>query len=264
MLNTFIIYLLDSGLLVVFVTGVLGVSILLGGFFGRRLRQQTGQQAVSTDELTINAIPGLMSLVVAFSFSGAYQRFDYRTGLIIEEYNAISTSYAFVSTLSESRQARVRDDYRRVLDQRIAMYQKTDRQELDRRANDLEQSLQVLWNDAVSAVRATPYPDKLISGQILLTITEMGDALERRKHASKQHPPAIIYSLLFLLIAIGAFITGYSNAVANRHAVTFVSMYILLMAAVFRITVNLEHPLHGMITLDDFTRQLTQLRAQME
>ena len=56
MLNTFIIYLLDSGLLVVFVTGVLGVSILLGGFFGRRLRQQTGQQAVSTDELTINAI----------------------------------------------------------------------------------------------------------------------------------------------------------------------------------------------------------------
>jgi hypothetical protein len=264
MLNTFIIYLLDSGLLVLFVTGVLGASILLGGFFGKRLRQQTGQQAVSTDELTINAILGLMSLVVAFTFSGAYQRFDYRTGLIIEEYNAISTSYAFVSTLPESRQARVREDYRRVLDQRISMYQKTDRQELDRRANDLEQSLQVLWNDAVSAVRATPYPDKLISGQILLTITEMGDALERRKHASKQHPPAIIYSLLFLLIAIGAFITGYSNAVANRHAVTFVSMYILLMAAVFCITVNLEHPLHGMITLDDFTRQLTQLRALME
>lgn len=264
MLNSFIIYLLDSGLLVLFVVFVLGASILLGSFFGRRCREETGQGAVATDELTINAILGLMSLVVAFTFSGAYQRFDYRTSLIVEEYNAISTSYAFVSTLPESKQGKLREDYRQVLDQRIALYQQKDRAQFDRRSADLEKSLQDLWNDAVSAVRATPYPDKLISGQILLTITEMGDALERRKHASKQHPPAIIYSILFLLIAIGAFITGYSNAVANRHAVTFVSIYICLMAAVFCITVNLEHPLHGMITLNDFTRQLIDLRALME
>lgn len=264
MLNNFVIFLLDSRLLILFVAVVLGVSIYLGGCFGKRCRDTSGQSTIATDELTINAILGLMSLVVAFTFSGAYERYDYRTSLIIEEYNAISTSYAFVSTLPEGRQEMLRKDYRRVVDERIALYGHKNPEDFGRSAAELEQSVTTLWNDAVAAVKATPYPDKLIAGQILPTITEMGDALERRKHASKRHPPAVIYSLLFLLIAIGAFITGYSNAVANRHAVTFVSVYICLMAAVFCITVNLEHPLHGLITLDDFTQQLRELRASME
>jgi hypothetical protein len=67
---------------------------------------------------------GLFSLLVAFTFSGAAERYDHRRQLIAEETNNIGTAWLREDLLSTSDQLPVRELFRRYLDSRLQTYRK--------------------------------------------------------------------------------------------------------------------------------------------
>src|SRR4051794_20747945 len=60
-----------------------------------------------------SAVFALLGLLLAFSFSGALTRFDYRRQLVITETNAIGTAWLRIDLLPDDARAPMRDLFRR-------------------------------------------------------------------------------------------------------------------------------------------------------
>src|SRR5262245_17909256 len=144
------------------------ISIQVGRLIGfRRWRH------VPKDERGVHpgieaCVFALMGLLVAFTFYGAASRFDGRRMLIAQEANAIGTAYLRVDLLPADAQPQLREDFRKYLRSRLAVFEKFPdptevRGELDRSA-----ALQrELWQHAVAASRgAVPSTQTLLLGAI--------------------------------------------------------------------------------------------------
>ena len=68
------------------------------------------------------AVFGLLSLLVAFTFSGAVTRFDTRRHLVSEEAIRISTAWDRIHLLPAGAQPGLRDLFKRYLDARLETY----------------------------------------------------------------------------------------------------------------------------------------------
>ncbi|MEN9879754.1 MAG: hypothetical protein RIQ55_400 [Pseudomonadota bacterium] len=264
MYNQLDIFLFESQFLPVVLVASLGLAVWAGRRLGLYQKARAAGAKVKLDEISVAAIFGLMSLLVTFTFSGAYERFEKRRVLLVEEYNTISTAYDAVDLLPPAHQPKIRDDFRNLMDQRIELYlDVVDSKVLEARLKLFEATLSQLWKDSVAAVNATPYPRYLVAAELLTAIAKMNTALENRKMALNQHPPKIIYQLLVLLLIIGAFMAGYNQATTDSRDWTMVPIYVLVTVAVFYITINLEHPLLGLISLDDYHAEVASLRQEM-
>src|ERR1700751_4160465 len=69
------------------------VALRLGQHFGLRHRKRSGGEGIGGLATIEGAIFGLMGLLLAFTISGALQRFDDRRQLVIQEATAATTAY---------------------------------------------------------------------------------------------------------------------------------------------------------------------------
>ena len=264
MLLNFRIFTLEDGWLPWILLVLLGLAVFAGHSMGKVLQRRAGTHKLRPDEISVSAIFGLMALLLSFTFSGAYERFDERRNLLLKEYNTISSAYATVDLLPAAQQPKIRDEFRELLDQRIVLYKYAhDPQAFIQRVAEFDRVSDLLWKDAVAAVDATPYPKNLIAAQLLANLNEMSDALEQRRMSLKQHPPVAIYTLLILMIITGAFVAGYNQATSETRDWALVPVFVLFNVAVVYITINLEYPLIGIFNLEDFLDELIALRQSM-
>src|SRR5262249_45649052 len=70
------------------------------------------------------AVFALMGLLIAFDFSGAASRWEWRRNLVVDEANAIGTSYIRLDLLPPASQPDLREKFRQYVRSRIAVYQK--------------------------------------------------------------------------------------------------------------------------------------------
>src|ERR1700745_318409 len=83
------------------------ISLRFGLYFGSRYRKRNeGTGGLATLE---GAIFGLMGLLLAFTISGALQRFDDRRQLVIQEATAATTAYDRLSLFWGAEARRVPD-----------------------------------------------------------------------------------------------------------------------------------------------------------
>ena len=99
---------------------------------------------------------GLLGLLLAFTFSGAAERFDARRALIVEVDNDIGTAYLRLDSLPPEAQPELRDLFRQYVDARLAFYRKILYPEAAQaemaRVNQLQNEI---WVRAVTASQKT-------------------------------------------------------------------------------------------------------------
>ena len=69
------------------------VSIWIGTFLGQRRRRKPDHEAEASLGAIISATLGLLAFMLAFTFGIAAERFQTRRQLLLEEVNAIGTTY---------------------------------------------------------------------------------------------------------------------------------------------------------------------------
>ena len=256
--------LLSTGLLPLAAGGLMLAMILIGRRVGTKIRTRTSGESFKADETIVGAVFGLLALIMAFTFSGASDRYDHRRELIAKEVSTIGTAYASIDLLPTGDQPRLRESFRELVDERINLYQEIVRRNgYEKRLEQFEKIRNQLWTEAVRSVKKTPFPEKLVAAQILPEISDMNDALDNQRLAMKMHPPKIIMQSLLALILIGAFVTGYNLGLTNKSDWLLIPLFVILMAGTYYVTVNLEYPLIGFINLDDFQVELVHLRQSM-
>jgi hypothetical protein len=240
----------------------LGILILLE--VGRRLamkRAAQGEDSPAGLGAIDGAVYGLLGLLLAFSFSGAADRFATRRALIIEEANAIGTAYLRVDLLPEEAQPAMRERFRRYVDARLEAYAKVPDMEAAMAALARSTELQSeIWSESVRLTRATPPPT---AGILLPALNEMFDITTTRLAAARTHPPTVIFAMLIALALVSALLAGHGMATARKRVWLHQLAYAVVMATTLYVILDLEFPRIGLIRVDAADQLLRDVRDSM-
>jgi len=205
---------------------------------------------------------GLLGLLIAFTFSGAATRLDARRHLVTEEANSIETAWLRIDLLPEAEQRAMRVYFRDYLDSRLATYDKLP--DLSAAAAEFERSRilqRTIWKEAVSATRNT---GSTFSTNLLLSaINAMIDITTTRTMATRIHPPAVVYGMLFTAAMMAALFAGYNSAGGKTRAMLHSVGLASIVTLALYVIIDMEHPRFGVVRVDSVDEVLRELRQSM-
>jgi hypothetical protein len=243
--------------------GIVGVQ-RAGWWWGRKRLGLFGDKANEGLGALDAAVFGLMGLLLAFTFTGAANRFDDRRDLIVDEVNALATSWLRMELLPEPARGEVRNLLREYLDGRIAAYSNASADPLRARAQLADHTARLqsrIWERLMTATRETP---SLQQAALLPPVNQAFDLATTRSLATEQHPPLPIYGLLVTMVLISGFLAGFSQARASRQSWLHIAGFAATTTLALYLIIDLEHPRLGLIRVDGFDHALMDLRASWQ
>jgi hypothetical protein len=239
-------------------------TALLGCLFlGRRLGRRDATRGTELDGLRAidGAVFGLLGLLIAFSFSGAAARFERRRTQIVDEANAIRTAYLRIDVLPPASQPALREDFRRYVDARLAIYRAIPDEAAVRAATGRANALQrEIWRAAQNGSDEPGWrPDPFV----LSALNTMVDITTTRAMASQTHPPTLIYVTLLFLALVAAVLAGYGMAGSARSSRFHPVAFALVLTATVYVILDLEYPRVGFIRIDAADQLLVDVRESM-
>lgn len=243
------------------------ILLLSGALLGRRFAQwqiaNRPDHRVEIISVAEGAVFALLGLLIAFTFTGAYDRFEGRKLHIIEEVNAIDTTYLRIGMLPPAAQAPLRDTLKKYVDIRLDIYKKYP--DLMAAAVDFE-NLRMqrykFWNEAVAAVQATG--SQATTMLLLDSINKLFDIANLRISIMQIHPPLSIFALLVGLAIMSTFLAGYATASVQNNYSVHILGYVVICALTIYVIIDLEMPRIGLINVNAFDQNLIQARAEMQ
>lgn len=249
-------------LLIGLFTGMM-IALVIGQRLGRRDRSEATDSTLLRLTAVEAAIFGLMGLMIAFTFSGAADRFEMRRQLVVEEANSIGTAYLRLDLLPVSRQAALRDQYRQYVQARLDVYRTLPDFEASNAETDKAKELQrEIWAGTVSALGEV---DPEIIDIVLSPLNEMMEVATTRTIAALAHTPKLIMAMLILLSVVCSLLAGYVIAgTQTRQVGLHLLTFALVMTATIFIIIDLDYPRYGIIRLDFADKALEDLLARMK
>jgi hypothetical protein len=208
------------------------------------------------------AVYGMMSLLIAFTFTGAASRFDARRDLIVQEANAIGTAYLRLDLLPADAQPALRQNFRDYLESRLVFYRIL--ADHGSAKNELDRSIKLqaeIWSRAVEAVGRVE--SNAVTALVLSSLNEMIDITTTRAAALVTHPPAAVFIMLFGLGLACSLLAGYAMATRKRHNWVFALGFVAVTVIAVFVTVDLEFPRVGLIRIDSVDQILVDLLESM-
>ena len=254
-----------------FWVGVISLSIVaamllaieVGWRIGRARHERDSSGAATGTGAIDGAIFGLMGLLLAFTFSGAASRFETRRSLIVEESNTIGTAYLRLDLLPAEAQVELKEDFRRYVDSRLAIYRALPNIELAKQ--ELGRSAEIqrrIWSRAVAATKEGNNPGA--TSLVLSTINDMIDITLTRTVATQTHPPAMIFIVLVVMVLASALLAGYNMSAAKARNWTYRITFALLVTVALYLILDLEFPRFGLVRVDAFDQLLVDVRNAMK
>jgi len=210
------------------------------------------------------AVFALLGLLIAFTFSGALQRFDTRRVQVVQEANSIGTAWSHLDLLPATAQPKLRDTFRAYVDARIATYRALPDVEKSKAALALSKELQGdVWQLAVAA---TQRKDATQAATIVLMpqLQDMFSLATARVAATQIHPPTVIYEMLIALALVAALLAGYQAAGERGYDWIHKIAFAGIVAATVYLILDIEYPRLGFIRIDAIDQVLVDLRAGMK
>ncbi len=250
LINSKELLLIFAGIIVILAV-VFEVSFQIGRF-NRTKVDAANKAEVSTIQITIL---GILGLLLAFTFSMAATRFDLRQQFVVEEVNAISTTYLRAQLLPEPQKDAIQNLLRQYVDTRIeAVYGGKLRESLAKS----EVILGHLWSQTVSIDQKKIAP--VILALFVNSLNSVIDLNTSRVSALEIRVPALILLLLLACGGMATVVTGYGCGLRNRRNIIPVSMILLLLAIVLIMIIDLNQPKAGFIRV----RQQSMINLQQD
>lgn len=253
------LFRLNLWLLLLLLAGVLGVAAGLGLAAGQRIRRSSEghREPLGTVQGTIL---GLVGLLLAFGLTMAVGRYEDRRALVVQEADAIGTTYLRASLLSEPVRGKSLDLLTAYADDAVLLADaipSTDRFETISLA--MESAHRDLWALASEADAAEPSANA--PRLYIESLNEMIDAHSDRV-ASLQNrlpTPVVVLEIAGSAIALGM-LALYLTLVGRSATVTALTGLVFL--GILLVTLDLDRPSRGFITVP--ATPLIDARASMD
>lgn len=248
---------------IIFLVAIFYISVNIGRRIGVTHIENQTHPKTEIVGVAESAVFGLLALLIAFTFSGAYDRFESRKMHIVEEASAFERAYDYIDLVPTPFQAQMRDDVRHYFDAFIDAINDIPFM------NEVEADLQraqtyedKIWRDTVQAANST---DNKSYPQIYMpAISDMFEAVHTGYYITQIHPPIVIFILLIILSVLGAFLVGYNSAENKQKYPLHSLSYVILTSFTIYIIINIEFPHIGLIDMPAFNDILIRVRHHMQ
>jgi hypothetical protein len=255
------LYQMDLWLILAASIGLFLLGDEIGFRLGRRKRLDIDEDARSQVNTIQAAILGLLALLLGFTFSMAMNRFEVRKQQILEESNAIGTTYLRAQLMPEPQRKEVSALLRRYVEVRLKFYQADMDQKGFQEARDQTERLQLqLWSNAIAW--GDKDPRAVTAGLFLQSLNEVIDLHSKGVTALENHVPEIILVLLYFVALAATGLIGYGAGLAGRRNFMVTMVAAVLIASVILVIVDLDRPRRGLIKVG--LGRMVELRQSLE
>lgn len=244
----------------VLLLGVL-VCFALGLVARHRLAMEHGSPDEKAFDIAQGAVSVLAALILGFSFSFASARFETRRELVVDEANAIGTTYLRAAYLPPGPADRFRSTLRDYTQARIAAYAGSEdlgaRDAMERKSVAMQD---VLWQVAVRAGHDDPRNVQL--GLLTQTLNETIDLSARQSAALRSRVPVAMLRLMLIMGLVSAALSGVLFWHGRPSQALLALVVGLLVATTITTVVDLDRPQSGRvrISLEPLQKQLEEMR----
>jgi hypothetical protein len=245
------------------------VLLNYGRYLGLRyLQHQTAKMAgLTTVE---GAVFALIGLLLAFTISGALQRFDERRQLVIQEANAASTAYDRLALFEGDVGRNLQTNLKDYVEARIDLYRMPHDFSLWRRSElfSPEQQDKIVdlknkvWDATVAACPQASF--RPACAQAVPALASLFEVARLRLGGSEKHPPQIVYVMLFGLGLGGSLLAGFGMAAATARSWIHMLIFAATLTVTLYVVTDMEYPRLGLIRVENFDHFLVDARRQMQ
>jgi hypothetical protein len=254
------------------VAAVFFVGSLFALYFGQRLGhhyRRVGGDGIGGLGTLESAIFGLMGLLLAFTISGALQRFDDRRQLVLQEASAAVTAYDRIDLLGAQMARPVQGKLKDYVQARVDLYRIQHDFLLLYRMEDFSREQQDrlfkfkddLWRSAVAACPKDAYLPAC--GMMLPALNSLFEVAQLRAGAAEKHPPHIIYGLLFGLGLGCSLLAGFGIGASGGRSWMHMVLFAGTLTAALYIVTDMEYPRLGLIRIEGFDHFLADTLNHM-
>jgi hypothetical protein len=217
-----------------------------GGYrLGKWRRARTAEEKEAPVGAMVGAILGLLAFMLAFTFGLAASRFDDRRQMVLEEANAIGTTYLRARLLPEPQRGESARLLREYVDARLRTVEEGKLAEAIARSEELHE---LLWAEAVKAAERQPGP---ITGLYVQSLNEVIDLHAKRIQVSlRNRIPLVIWAGLFVLAVLGMASVGYQSGLAATRRSPAMSALVLAFAGVLFLIADLDRGQEGLLQVN--------------
>ena len=216
--------------------------------------REPGEQEGPTGML-VGSILALLAFLLAVTMGMASDRFDARRAVVLQEANAIGTTYLRAGYLPEPASSEIRNLLREYVPLRIRVSN-------DNLAEDIQRSIAIhgeLWSISEEVARTTDQGD-LVS----LYLDSLSDVItvhESRVTVGFARVPQTVLLLLVGGSALSLGMVGYSAGLTRRRSLLSAVVLVIALGAVIAIVVDLDRPRDGFIEVSQ--QPLIDLQQQI-
>lgn len=242
-----VMYNHSSLVIVLILCSLLLVAIECGFRFGLRINHAVNDSIKSQVNTIQASLLGVLALLLGFTFSLALQRYDSRAAAVVDEANAIGTTYLRSELLADPVRDESQKLLRRYLDLRVtAGLESLDQvDERHRLLVDSNHLLDEIWALAIQAAADNPNP--VTTGLYLQSLNEMIDAFGVRQAALDRHVPEVVLFLLLGTLILTGSLVGYASGITGQRASFATYILVLLIVLLVFIIIDLDRPRRGLI-----------------
>jgi hypothetical protein len=239
-------------------TGVLALlAAEIGYRLGIRWRRGHASEKAETGGAMAGAALALLAFYLAFMVSFTVQRLDGRREMIMDEANAIGTTYLRAGYLPDATGSEVRRILREYTAERLRLPQAELRTAALARSNEL---MGELWTLTEAQVEAGP--DTPSTALFVTTVNETIDLGSKRQVAILTwRAPWTMWVATFIM-AFGAMgLLGFAGGLQESRNPIALVVLILVFSLVINLIIDLDRPYEGLLTVSQ--EPLIELQDQI-
>lgn len=251
----------DTAVLILVISAIIGAFIAAGVVLGRRMRA-TSASDHHRESLGVvqGALLGLVGLLLAFGLTMAVTRYEVRRDVLVEEANAIGTTYLRAQLLAEPERTTSMDLLRQYTDAAIAMNESPpDSADFDAAVKVMDDMHVDLWRVAGDAIAKAPQ-----DSAPRLYVETLNDTIDRhadRVASLRNRVPSAVWILQILGSAIALGVLSLYLSLLGRGLLTPLLAGIFVVLILFN-SFDLDRPRRGFIHVP--SSALTDVRATMD
>jgi hypothetical protein len=237
--------------------GLVLLSLEIGVRLGKRTLSRGGGRPEVSGAM-VGATMGLLAFMLAFTFNSAATRHDARKNLVMEEANAIETTWLRAGFLAEPSRAHFRGLLREYVDVRLqAAAGTTDLDSAIRRTEVLQEQM---W--AVALENGGKNGSSITTGLFVQSLNEVIDLhLKRLTVGVRNRVAPTILVTLFVLLAAGMVMVGAQVGLSGTRNWWIESALAVAFSLVMFLIADLDRPQQGLVNVSQ--QSMSELLVRM-
>jgi hypothetical protein len=218
------------------------LSVESGYRIGRHRRNRHKEEKEAPVGTMVGASLGLLAFILAFTFGMAAERFETRRQVVLDEANAIGTTYLRAEMLPE-RGEQIRALLRDYVDTRLEAVRSGNIAEAVRQSENIQSQL---WTDAVGVGEKNP--NSIVVGLFVQSLNEMIDLHAKRLQAGlRSRIPGAIWVGLLAVAVLSLAAMGYLEGLPGSRRSLAVFAVAVAFSVVIELIADLDRPRGGVL-----------------